>query len=574
MRWYISENKRRIASENFEGHSEYLEMSGEKIAGIVHYSVQDGILRLHRDMVFPMLRIQPNNTHGSYTLWEARCGNVFGDEVFDKVEIDGTLTFYTHTDKAKIKRILYPSTTLPCFYEDVEFEGECPDFPGYTRLETKLGCEGYIYAECEARIIGEGKLRFIYRAHFADEDPAYEESPLKKRRARVLELMEECDLTTGNDIIDTEFAFAKVRAGESLFRTKGGLIHCPGGYGYYAAVWCNDQVEYASPWFAFTGDAKAVEAPVNAFRWYESYMNDLYLPIPSSIIAQRTDYWNGAKDRGDASMYLFGLTRLLLTLGKAPDERQERALIWCIDYIKHKTTEDGVIFSDSDELEGRISTGINLATSSLSYGGLMNAAVLFERTGKKAIAENARLMAEALRPAIDRYFGCDIGGYHTYAYHKGCDVIRAWNCLPAYMGITERADDTLASIEDKLWYGNGCRTTEGEKITWDRSALYFMATLFRCGKTEKAYELLESYSESRLLGDRAPYPVEAYPEGDMRHLSAESALYCRIVTDGIVNFKAEVSGTTYDKNRVLPSSIPHVSLKNVFYDGEYHDIEI
>jgi hypothetical protein len=70
--------------------------------------------------------------------------------------------------------------------------------------------------------------------------------------ARVEELINECDLTTGDDVIDTEFAFAKIRAGESLFRTKKGLIHCPGGYSYYAAVWCNDQLEYAAPWFRYS----------------------------------------------------------------------------------------------------------------------------------------------------------------------------------------------------------------------------------------------------------------------------------------------------------------------------------
>ena len=462
MRWYIEESKRRIATENFEGHSDYLEMSGEMMSGIVHYNVNGGILSLSRDMVFPMLRIQPNNTHGSYTLWGAKCGDVFGDEIFDKAVIDGTLCFFSHTDKAKIKRTLYPSTTLPCFYEDIEFTGEAPDFPAYTRLETKLGCEGYIYAECETVSIGENKLRFIYRARLADEEPKYEDNPLETRRARVLELMEECDLTTGNDVIDTEFAFAKVRAGESLFRTKAGLIHCPGGYGYYAAVWCNDQLEYASPWFAYTGDSKCTEASETAFRWYEPYMNDEYLPMPSSIIAQKTDYWNGARDRGDASMYLFGLSRLLLTTGKKPEEDQKEALLWCIEYIKRKTTEDGVVFSDTDELEGRISTGVNVATASLSYGGLKLAAELFAKYGYSAVAEDASAMADGIRESVDKYFGCELSGYHTYAYHKGCEAIRAWNCLPAYMGITERADDTLRSIEQKT--NNGIKNRQNTSL--------------------------------------------------------------------------------------------------------------
>ena len=57
---------------------------------------------------------------------------------------------------------------------------------------------------------------------------------MEKRHARIKELLEECDLTTGNAIIGTLFAFLKIRTGESLFKTCKGLIHSPGGYAYYA----------------------------------------------------------------------------------------------------------------------------------------------------------------------------------------------------------------------------------------------------------------------------------------------------------------------------------------------------
>ena len=63
---------------------------------------------------------------------------------------------------------------------------------------------------------------FSYKAYFANEEPPTETDALNKRMERIEELLNECDLTTGDDIIDTEFAFAKIRAGESLFRTKKG----------------------------------------------------------------------------------------------------------------------------------------------------------------------------------------------------------------------------------------------------------------------------------------------------------------------------------------------------------------
>ena len=583
MRWYILENKRITETKELEGHNEFLEMSGQCVSGIVNYGVQDGKLILTRDIAFPSFRIQPNNTYGSYCIRGIKFPNFLGAEIFDKAQLSGILTFYSHTDKALIRRRFYPSTMLSCFYEDIEITAERTDVPlsyeEIKRLETKLGCEGYIYvdrvADKKSIVVKKGntfRVIFTYRAYFANENPPFEADALEKRMARVEELIDECDLTTGIDVIDTEFAFAKIRAGESLFKTKKGLIHCPGGSSYYGAVWCNDQLEYAAPWFAFTGDKKAMEASENAFRWYEPYMNDEYRSIPSSIIANGFDYWDGAGDRGDASMYLFGLSRYLLTIGKPPDAGQERAIEWCIEYIKRKTMNDGAVYSDSDELEGRISSGVNLSTTSLSYGSLGLVSILCKKHGKGTLRRKATELRKHIRKSFEGHFAAEIKGYKTYAYHTGCNDIRAWNCLPIYMGVFDRAEDTLMSIEDTLWNDFGCRTTEGEKTMWDRSALYFMMSLFRAGKVEKAFAMLKGYSEKRLLGERVPYPVEAFPEGHMKHLSAESALYCRVITDGLFHIAFDENNFSFRKS--IPSECNTVSLKNIFINGEYRNIAI
>ena len=583
MRWYILENKRKIETKDFEGHDESLEMSGERVSGIVNYGVQDGNLILTRDIVFPNFRIQPNNTYGSYCIKGIKTPDFLGFEMFDKVQLGGILTFYSHTDNALIKRSFYPSLTLSCFYEDIEITAKTSDVkPAYEeikRIETRLGCEGYIYvdriADKKAMVVKKDsifRVIFTYRAYFANENPPFENNALEKRLERVEELLNECDLTTGCDVIDTEFAFAKIHAGESLFRTKKGLIHCPGGYSYYAAVWCNDQLEYAAPWFAFTGDKKAMEASENAFRWYESYMNDEYSYIPSSIIAEGFDYWDGAGDRGDAAMYLFGLSRYLLTAGKEPDAGQEKALEWCVEYIKRKTMDDGAVHSDSDELEGRISSGVNLATTSLAYGGLELVSILWKKYSKHDLSQKATELSERIGKAFEEHFGAELKGYRTYAYHIGCKDIRAWNCLPIYMRIFDRAEDTLASIEDTLWNDYGCRITEGEKTMWDRSALYFIASLFRAGKAEKAFSILKEYSQRRLLGERVPYPIEAYPEGNMKHLSAESALYCRVITDGLLNIAFDENDFSFRES--VPFLSSGVSIKNIFINGKYRNIDI
>ena len=79
-------------------------------------------------------------------------------------------------------------------------------------------------------------------------------------------------------------------------------MHGPGGDSYYAATWCNDQVEYAGPWFAFTGDKLVLEASLNAYSHYMPFMGPNFHRIPSSVIAEGFDIWEGAGDRGDAAM--------------------------------------------------------------------------------------------------------------------------------------------------------------------------------------------------------------------------------------------------------------------------------
>lgn len=580
MRWKIVENKRKIATENFEGHFDRLEMSGEQVSAVIGYGVKDGLLSLSRQFTYPMFRLQPNNTHASYSAICSVEPIVFdSQENFRRAEFDGVLTLYSQTEKLQITRRFFPSTQLPIFYEEIELLNNSQravplSWKDGFRFDVKLGCEGYIYAECQCNKHPSSldsnksiKVLFSYGARFANSSFPTESDPLSKRRKRVLQLLEQADLTTGDDVIDTMFAFAKLRAGESLFRTEKGLVHSPGGMSYYAAVWCNDECEYASPWFAFTGDEKEAEATVNAFRWYEPFMNDDYFPIPSSIIAQGRDYWNGAGDRGDAAMYLYGLSRFLLTRGELPDEGQKRALNWCKNYIERKIMAQNVVYSDTDELENRLSSGVNLSTSSLAYGALKNYAVLLHRMGEDAA--DIEQTCELIKNGIENYFGADLHGYHTYRYHDGCKEIRAWNCLPVYMGIFDRADDTLQSIDQFLWKDSSCCSTEGEKVMWDRSALYYIASLFRAGKTNQAWERLKEYSENRLLHDHVPYAVEAYPEGDMRHLSGESALYCRVITDGLLGL--DIDGVFLPS---LPSTVKEIKIENVYLNGEYRSVRV
>ncbi len=583
MRWYIAENKKRIASENFEGHSDRIEMGGEQVACAVTYGVKCGEPYYKRQFAFPNFRTQPNNTCATYYPETDKSPIIFQTkETFGRVEFDGVLSVCSRAGELTVVRRFFPSVELPVFYEQIELcnSGKNQVFAKWDelkRIDLRLTCEGYVHFECSCntpcRPIRAGEriaLTFAYTVRYANKDIPRESAPLEKRRARVEEIMAQCDMTTGNEIVDTMFAFSKLRAAEGLCRTINGLIHNPGGLAYYAAIWCNDQCEYVAPWFAFTGDKKEAEATRNIYGWYYPYFNDEYLPIPSSIICGGKDNFGCAGDRGDAEMYLYGLSRVLLTQGKHPNAEQKKALDSCVEYIRRNLTADGVVYSDSDELENRISSGVNLNTSSLAYGGLGYYAILLKRMGKNT--DEVLALQKTIETGIESYFGGEVSGYHTYHYHKGCDEIRAWNCLPVYMGITNRAKDTLKSIDEKLWVNGSCRSTEGEKILWDRSALYYIMALFRAGEQEKAWTKLKEYSETRLLGDHVPYAVEAYPEGGMRHLSAESGLYCRVFTDGLLNISFNEKGYTVNGN--LPDEIKAVTVKNIYLNGKAEEIYV
>ena len=101
-------------------------------------------------------------------------------------------------------------------------------------------------------------------------------------------------------------------------------------------------------------------------------------------------------------------------------------------------------------------------------------------------------------------------------------------------GLRERS---MHFFSPKLWTDQGLLTQAGTKTFWDRSTLYGLRGVFAAGAIDRGLKFFTDYSNRRLLGDHVPYAVEAWPEGNQRHLSAESALYCRVVTEGVFGFR-------------------------------------
>jgi len=375
--------------------------------------------------------------------------------------------------------------------------------------------------------------------------------------------------------MNREFAFAKIRAAESIFETKGGPMHGPGGEAYYAAIWANDQAEYIGPFFPYLGYAYGNKASLNAYLHFARFMNKEYNPIPSSIIAEGTDIWNGAGDRGDGAMIAYGAARFALASGDKKQAEQLWPLIeWCLEYCHRKLNAEGVVSSDADELEGRFPAGTaNLCTSSLYYDALNSAVYLGMDLGKeKKQLAIYKEQAAKLKQAIEKYFGAEINGFKSYKYYKENDTLRAWICIPLTMGIYERSAGTIdALFSPRLWTEDGLASVAGDKTFWDRSTLYALRGVLAAGETDKAIPYLHYYSNRRLLGDHVPYPVEAYPEGNQRQLSAESGLYCRIFTEGLFGIRP-TGLNSFSFTPRLPAAWPKMSLRHMKAFGKDLDI--
>ena len=124
-----------------------------------------------------------------------------------------------------------------------------------------------------------------------------------------------------------------------------------------------------------------------------------------------------------------------------------------------------------------------------------------------------------------------------------------------------------------LWTENGILTEAGSETFWDRSTLYAFRGLFNSGATEQLMPYLSYYSARRLLGDHVPYPVEAWPEGNQRHLSAESGLFCRVITEGMFGINP-IGLNKFEILPRLPENWDFMKLKNIKAFGKTFDIEV
>ena len=607
QRWSLEkEGHIRWQPEKIESHQDHIEMSGKTVSVVLRYGVENGKFILNKSMVWPLLRTIPNNTHASLMRrynWDVLDmvninGRSLTSEQVESIELKGILKVTSNYDEGRrgqwrIIREYFPSTDQPALVESYqiintgknELAIELPQINQKSITDPKKGVTGSFCIETLTDKSGHFTLQPGESLTFGASLLAYKEgekAPLidvqkekGQREALVSELMNKLVLETPDPIIDRMFAFSKIRGCESIYETKGGPMHGPGGESYYAAIWANDQAEYINPFFPFVGYEYGNASALNSYLHFARFMNDEWKPIPSSIIAEGIDIWNGAGDRGDAAMIAYGAARYALARGNKQEAETLWPLIeWCLEYCRRQLNEEGVVASDSDELEGRFPSGdANLCTSSLYYDALLSTSYLCKELGKSGASTYLK-QAAILRKNMERYFGAQVEGFDTYAYYKGNDVLRSWICIPLTVGIDERAEGTIQALfSPRLWTKDGLLTQAGSETFWDRSTLYALRGVYAVGATEKATEFMKKYSATRLLGDHVPYAIEAWPEGSQRHLSAESALYARIITEGMFGIRP-----TGFKNFTLTPRLPKdwsfMNLKNIHAFDTCFDVEV
>ncbi len=605
-RWIINQSG-GITWKVEEGdiHKDHIEMSGKFISAVIRYGVNtDQSSFVSRDIVWPMLRTIPNNTHASLTrtfnfnLLELISINrkSIEKEIVSEFVLDGTVTIKsTLNGDFQLTRTLFPSTDKPAFCEHYILTNksnkpatiEIPEINNIVITNSAEGVEGAYTLKSRTKnhgsfVIKVGEsIKFNLYFPGMKEGQSFDEidveNELTKRRSFLSFLNNNLILETPDETLNHAFAFAKIRASESIFQTKGGPMHGPGGLSYYAAIWANDQAEYINPFFPYLGYEYGIESALNAYRHFARFMNPEYKPIPSSIIAEGTDIWNGAGDRGDAAMIAYGAARFALSQGDIKMAEELWSLIeWCLEFNKRKLNSAGVVTSDSDELEGRFPSGdANLCTSSLYYDALVSASYLAESLGKdKKLITVYIKQAANLKINIEKYFGANVMGFETYRYYEGNDKLRAWICIPLTVNIFDRKQGTIdALFSPELWTEDGLASQSGDKTFWDRSTLYALRGVFAAGDKKRGLGYLQYYSNRRLLCDHVPYPVEAYPEGNQRHLSAESGLYCRIFTEGLFGIRP-TGLNSFTLTPQLPEGWDYMKLRNVHGYGKEFNIEV
>jgi predicted TIM-barrel fold metal-dependent hydrolase len=380
-------------------------------------------------------------------------------------------------------------------------------------------------------------------------------------------------LETPEPQLDAAFALQKLHVLECPMETDKGLITHNGSLTYSPGIWANDPVEYSSPLFPFFGDAELNRASMNMYRvWQDHCQKHGTVPFPGSFEGPTLQLVQ--RERGDDAMVLYGLSKFLLFQGdRAAAAEMWPLIMFSADTVLKHATAEGIVASETDEMEGRYPTGkANLSTSSLAYGGYRLAARLAHALGKpeEKIFDQR---ADALRIGLEKYFGADIEGFKTYRYFKENTTLRGWILLPLAMGIHDRQEGTVAALlSDKLWpnrmAGADILAETGRETEWGRETYYALRALFKAGHTEEAIDLTRRVVKAQVFGSRGPYPDE-----DAIDMLCPGSLYPRVFTEGMFGI-VPTGLDSFECTPWLPKAWPRMALRDVRAFGRAWDLVV
>ena len=590
-----------VAHETRLPHHDGVEMSGAKVSVLLHYGVTEKReLSLCPTVIGPTFRMRSTGCSNQLAVaWSdsSRPRICVGGKVLEekvrRIAFDGLWSAETEIDCGlRIKRHVVASVSDAAAYETLEIANQ-----GSQTLEVSLvggtsreeaGVKGRyavsaasdspdVVSLAPGRVVKRG---IRYGIRFADEkDSGFDAfAELKARRCRIEELASEAVLETPVPELDVMYRLGKIRAGEAIFDLDCGLVHSPGGGKFYGGFWMNDNVEYVGPWFGLSGDSVISAAFTNMCLITMGDMTDDYTKfIPAAYMAEGLFKWR-VKERGDAAMFASGAANFVLLRGsRSLAERLLPGIEWGLEFSRRKLTEDGVVASDYDELEGRYPMGkANLCTSCIYLDALKKSVLVERALGREEKARAYEDEASRQAAAIERHFGACLGGWNTYRYFAGYDKLRGWTVIPLCVGLHARAKDTMeALLSPRIWHDHAMLTEEGDpkKVVWDRSLLSAFRGFFSAGLVDEAMPRFVEFVHARLLGEHVPHAVEQYPFRNGAHLAAEGALFCRIFTEGLFGIAPSGLGAI-SVNPHLPSGWRRMALRNVDVGGRKIDITV
>ena len=507
---------------------------------------------------------------------------------------DGMLTFTYPEDQGVVAiRKLYPSNTKPLVIEQwrlrnnttepikVTISGNRREVPGAFRGKVEeSGIIVELISPAVKSTIRPGEaLWFSQRlqcklASYPDIKVDLDAEHRDRRTLAEAAFRGPGRLETPDPTLDLAFALQKFHVLENPVDTYKGVITHNSSLQYSPGIWANDPVEYSSPIFPFFGDPQLNEASLNMYRIWQDYCQKNGIdPFPGSF--EHPDLRLVQRHRGDNAMVLYALPKFLLFLGdrKAAEELWPLVEFSAKSVEKHKTA-DGIIASRTDEMEGRYPTGTaNLSTSALAYGGYCNAARLAHALGKIATAKEFEKRADALRKAIEIYFGADVEGFKTYRYFKGNTTLRGWILLPLAMDITERQQSTVdALLSDKLWpnrlKGGDLLAESTRETEWARETYYALRVLFKAGRTEEALKITQCVVKAQIFGNEGPYPDE-----DAIDMLCPGSLYPRVFTEGMFGI-VPTGLESFECTPWLPKAWPKMALRDMRAFGHAWDMVV